>query len=110
MDITSSDLIKMIEDRRESRVNFLIIDVREYHEYEDRRIDGVDELMPLSRFQDWAEDFFNTNIDKKIIFTCRSGNRSGQVTQIFRQNGHENVSNHIGGIISYGGKTARGAI
>lgn len=110
MDVTSNDLIKMLADRSDKKIDFLLIDVREYHEYEDRRIDGVDELKPLSRFRDWTEEFFNTNINKQIVFTCRSGNRSGQVTQIFRQNGHTQVMNHIGGIISYGGKTIRGVV
>ena len=36
--------------------------------------------------------------DKPVIVTCRSGNRSGQVTDFLRQQGYTNVHNMTGGI------------
>jgi rhodanese-related sulfurtransferase len=36
-----------------------------------------------------------------VIVTCRSGNRSGQVTQFLKANGFEDVHNMSGGIIAW---------
>jgi len=108
MNVSSTNLLKMLEDRKAGEADFLLVDVREYHEYEAGRIDGVDRHLPMSSFSEWGEEFFNNNMDKKIIFTCRSGNRSGQIERMFEHNGHKNVYNHVGGIISYGGKIVRG--
>jgi rhodanese-related sulfurtransferase len=62
-------------------------------------------LKPTSTFQSWSQEFLETNKEKTVIFTCRSGNRSGQVQDVFQRNGMENVINHSGGIISYSGET-----
>lgn len=108
MNISSTVLLKMLEDRKVGEADFILVDVREYHEYEAGRIDGVDRHLPMSSFSEWVQDFFNENVDKQIIFTCRSGNRSGQIERMFEQNGHQNVFNHVGGVISYAGKIVRG--
>ncbi len=39
--------------------------------------------------------------DKEVIVTCRSGNRSEQVTDFLRQNGFDNVHNMTGGILDW---------
>ena len=39
--------------------------------------------------------------DKEVILTCRSGNRSGQVTNLLQQNGFDNVHNMQGGILAW---------
>ncbi|MCB0179289.1 MAG: rhodanese-like domain-containing protein, partial [Anaerolineae bacterium] len=39
--------------------------------------------------------------DKTVILTCRSGNRSGQVTDFLRNNGFDNVHNMTGGIVAW---------
>jgi len=36
-----------------------------------------------------------------VILTCRSGNRSGQITDLLRQNGYDDVHNMAGGILSW---------
>jgi rhodanese-related sulfurtransferase len=62
-----------------------IIDVREREEYDEIRIKGS-KLIPLSEFSrreaeiDWS---------KKVIFVCRSGNRSGFVAARLANIGHE---------------------
>ncbi|MBD3831387.1 MAG: rhodanese-like domain-containing protein, partial [Arcobacter sp.] len=102
----SNELIELLEKRKNGEVDFVLIDVREEMEYKMGYIDGVDMLRPTSSFNDWARDLLTKLQYKKVIFTCRSGNRSGQVAQIFRANGHNGAINHRGGIISYGGKIA----
>jgi rhodanese-related sulfurtransferase len=39
--------------------------------------------------------------DKEVIVTCRSGNRSAQITDFLRQQGFDNVHNMDGGILAW---------
>ena len=106
--ISSEDLVRLLEARERSEVDFLLVDVREPMEYEMGHIKGVNMLKPTSQFQSWAQTFFDEyNGQKPVIFTCRTGSRSGQVTQIFNGNGFKRAINHAGGIVSYGGDIER---
>jgi len=104
-DINSLELISLLESREKGDIDFLLIDVREQYEYDAGHIKGVDLLKPTSSFQTWAEEVFNDNQDKNIIFTCRTGSRSGQVQNVFKSNGHDKAINHYGGIVTYSGDT-----
>ncbi len=106
--VQSEELEVLLKEREAGNVEFILVDVREQYEYEHGHIKGVDLLKPTSTFQSWAEDFFNENKDKTVIFTCRTDNRSGQVQQVFRQNGMNNVINHAGGIVTYRGEIVKG--
>jgi len=105
--VSSEDLEKLLKAREEGSVNFLLVDVRENMEYEAGHLKGVDMLKPTSTFQQWGEQLLNESKDKTIIFTCRTGARSGQVQNVFKSNGHENVINHYGGIVSYRGEVEK---
>ena len=102
--VSSSELETLLKAREEGKVAFVLVDVREDMEYKMGHIKGVDLLKPTSTFQQWAQEFFDTHKDKYIIFTCRTDNRSGQVQNVFAQNGHSKTLNHIGGIVSYRGE------
>jgi len=102
--VTSSELEVLLKEREAGNADFLLVDVREQMEYDDAHIKGVDMLKPTSTFQSWAEEFLNNNRDKKVIFTCRTGSRSGQVQAVFQQNGMAGAINHSGGIMSYRGE------
>ena len=106
--VTSVELEKCLEKREAGEINFLLVDVREQMEYDHQHVKGVDLLNPTSTFQSWGQNFFDTNREKTVIFTCRTGSRSANVQRVFKQNGMENVINHYGGIVSYDGETARG--
>ena len=101
--VSSSELEILLEERESGNADFILVDVREMMEYDSGRIKGADMLKPTSTFQSWSEEFLQENKEKTVIFTCRSGNRSGQVQNVFRQNGMENVINHSGGIMGYRG-------
>jgi len=103
-DINSDELQILLEARDEGKVDFLLVDVREDMEYEMGHIKGVDMLKPTSSFQQWAQELFNETQDKKVIFTCRTGSRSGQVQHVFKQHGHRGALNHFGGIVTYYGE------
>jgi rhodanese-related sulfurtransferase len=106
-DINSEELYQLLKAREEGKVDFVLIDVREQVEYDMGYIKGVDILKPTSTFKQWGESVFKQTENKTVIFTCRTGNRSGQVTSVFAQSGHKNSLNHSGGIVTFRGETAR---
>jgi rhodanese-related sulfurtransferase len=105
--VSSEELIALLTTRENGQIEFLLIDVREDMEYNAGHIKGVDMLKPTTSFQQWGQELFNATQDKTVIFTCRTGSRSGQMQNVFSQNGHKNVINHYGGIMSYRGDTER---
>jgi rhodanese-related sulfurtransferase len=102
--ISSTELDALLKAREAGEVDFLLIDVREDMEYTMGHIKGADMLKPTSTFQQWGQALFDEVADKTVIFTCRTGNRSGQVQNVFKRNGHTKVINHSGGIVSYRGE------
>ena len=74
-----------------------VLDVREQIEYDEKHIPGVT-LLPMSEIQSRLDEVPK---DKEVIITCRTGNRSGQVTQFLTQNGYDNVHNMQGGIVAW---------
>ena len=74
-----------------------LIDVREQWEYDDAHIPGVT-LIPMNEVPNRLDEI---PTDKEVILTCRSGNRSGQVTEYLRQSGFDNVHNMAGGIVAW---------
>ena len=106
--ISSAELEMLLKQREEGEADFLLVDVREMMEYDSGHIKGVDLLKPTSTFQSWSQEFLEENKDKTVIFTCRTDNRSGQVQNVFKQNGMGKVINHRGGILSYTGEIERG--
>ena len=74
-----------------------VLDVREQYEYDEKHIPGVT-LLPMSEIQNRLDEVPK---DKEVIVTCRTGNRSGQVTQFLSQNGFDNVHNMQGGIVAW---------
>lgn len=74
-----------------------VLDVREQYEYDEKHIPNVT-LLPMSEIENRLNEIPK---DKEVIVTCRSGNRSGQVTQFLTQNGFDNVHNMQGGIVAW---------
>jgi len=72
-----------------------LIDVREQWEYDEGHIPGVT-LIP-----EVPNRLTEIPTDKEVIVTCRSGNRSGQITDYLRQQGFDNVHNMSGGIVEW---------
>ena len=78
----------------QGRADMVILDVREQSEYDAGHIAGV-KLIPMNSVANRLNEIPK---DKPVIVTCRSGNRSGQVTEYLRTQGYSNVHNMIGGI------------
>ena len=102
-EINGQELEYLLSERKNERVEFLLIDVREEYEYNEKRIAGVDYLVPLS-------DFFNKVLDiedyksKHIIAKCKLGGRSAQAQMQLKLLGFEKVINLAGGITNYKGE------
>src|SRR5690606_5954425 len=79
------------------RDDVLVLDVREQWEYDEGHIPGVT-LIPMAEVSQRLDDI---PAAKTVIVTCRSGNRSGQVTDYLRQQGFDNVHNMDGGILAW---------
>ena len=77
--------------------NVLVLDVREQWEYDEGHIPGVT-LIPMGEVSSRLGEI---PTDKEVIVTCRSGNRSGQITDFLRQQGYDNVHNMTGGILAW---------
>ncbi len=101
--IDSEELNTLLQERDEGKADFILVDVREDMEYNMGHIKGVDMLKPTTSFQEWALALLNETKDKTVIFTCRTGSRSGQVQNAFKEHGHNGVLNHFGGIVTYRG-------
>ena len=103
-EINGQELEYLLSERKNGRADFLLIDVREEYEYNQKRIVGIDYLIPLS-------DFFNKvrQIEdyksKHIIAKCKLGGRSAQAQMQLKLMGFKSVINLAGGISHYRGDT-----
>ena len=103
-EINGQELEYLLLERKNERAEFLLIDVREEYEYNEKKIVGVDYLVPLS-------DFFNKvkviedYKTKNIVVMCKLGGRSAQAQAQLKMMDFNNVINLSGGITYYNGKT-----
>lgn len=81
----------------QDEANVLVLDVREQYEYDESHIPGVT-LIPMGEIPNRLSEI---PTDQQVIVTCRSGNRSNQVTEFLRQQGYTNVHNMEGGILAW---------
>lgn len=102
-EINGEELEHLLLERKSNRADFLLIDVREEYEYNEKRIVGVDYLIPLS-------DFFNkvqvieAEKPRTIITKCKLGGRSAQAQRQLKLMGFDRVINLSGGITEYKGE------
>jgi ferredoxin-thioredoxin reductase catalytic subunit/rhodanese-related sulfurtransferase len=105
--LDGDDIISLLEARELGMVNFILVDVREWMEWNQQRIVGTDYLIPTT-------SFYNQLIqieDKKDIPTilyCFTGSRSAYCQKVIQDMGWKQVSNFTRGIISFQGNTTSG--
>jgi adenylyltransferase/sulfurtransferase len=89
--------VKKKQDRGEK---FLLLDVREPHEYQIARIPGST-LIPLGQLPARLGE-----LDKnaEIVAHCKMGGRSQQAVDLMKANGFSNVRNMTGGITAWSDK------
>ena len=89
--------VKEVKDKLDRGDQFVLIDVREPHEYQIAKIAGA-RLVPLGQVPQHLNEF-DKNAD--IVIHCKSGMRSAKACGIFRQAGFEHVRNMKGGILAW---------
>jgi len=80
--------------------DFLLIDVREPHEYQIARIPGA-KLIPLGELPKRLNEL---NPEADIVAHCRSGARSQKAVDLMKQSGFKHVRNMTGGILAWSDK------
>ena len=80
--------------------DFVLIDVREPHEYQIARIPGA-RLIPLGELPKHLNEL---NPDADIVAHCKTGGRSQKAVDLLKQNGFRHVRNMTGGITAWSDK------
>lgn len=89
----SATALKAMLDAEE---DFLLLDVREPHEYEDANLGGLS--VPLKTLPNRLREI---DRDKRIIVHCHSGQRSKQAIRLMQEQGYQNLYNLKGGIVAW---------
>ncbi len=92
-EITPIELKKMMEQRKP----FVLIDVREPHEYDICRIPGS-HLIPLGEV---PRRMHELNSADEIVVHCRSGARSAKAVEFLMKSGFRKIRNLKGGILAW---------
>ena len=79
---------------------FVLVDVREPHEYQICRI-PTSKLIPLG---DLPKRVSELDKDAEIVAHCKSGVRSAKAVDLLKQSGFRNVRNLKGGILAWSDK------
>jgi sulfur-carrier protein adenylyltransferase/sulfurtransferase len=98
----SSDAIDAIElkQKLDRGDNFVLLDVREPHEYQIARIPGS-RLIPLGELPKHLNEL---EPDADIVAHCKSGGRSQKAVDLLKANGFKHVRNMTGGITAWSDK------
>jgi rhodanese-related sulfurtransferase len=88
--------VEELDRLRKQKANFVLLDVREPHEFEICNLGG--KLIPLKTVPARLAE-----LDKNahIVVHCRTGGRSAQAVQVLRGAGFENAWNVQGGILAW---------
>jgi rhodanese-related sulfurtransferase len=86
------------QTRDEVAAGALLIDVREQHEWDAGHLPAAKHI-PMGEIPNRIAELPR---NRKIIFTCRSGNRSGTIKDyMIDEHGYTDVHNHLGGILAW---------
>ncbi|MCC7156937.1 MAG: molybdopterin-synthase adenylyltransferase MoeB [Bryobacterales bacterium] len=89
-----------VKARMDRGEHFILIDVREPHEYQICRIPQA-QLIPLGTVPSRLGEF---DKNAEIVLHCKSGVRSGKAQAIFKEAGFTHVLNMKGGILAWSDK------
>jgi sulfur-carrier protein adenylyltransferase/sulfurtransferase len=92
-EITAAEVKGMMDGRKP----FVLIDVREPHEYQICRIPGS-KLIPLG---DVPKRMHELNSADEIVVHCRSGQRSAQAVELLIKAGFRKIHNLKGGVLAW---------
>jgi phage shock protein E len=81
----------------QDRSDVVMIDVREPYEFDAGHVADTT-LIPMGEVPARLAEIPK---DKTVVLVCRSGNRSGQVTEYLKGQGYSNIHNMEGGIVAW---------
>ena len=89
-----------LKERLDAGADIDLIDVREPFEWRIFNLgDYGAKLMPMNELEGRLDEL---DPDREIVFYCRSGARSGNVTSYLRQKGFDRARNLTGGVLAWG--------
>ncbi|MCG3197378.1 MAG: putative adenylyltransferase/sulfurtransferase MoeZ [bacterium] len=88
-----------LKAKLDAKEDFLLLDVREQHEYDIARIPGAT-LLPLSVIQQRVGEL-EDHKGREIVIHCKMGGRSMQACQFLQSQGFSKVVNVAGGITAW---------
>ena len=90
--------VQALKTKMENKEDFVLIDVREQHEYDEYNIGA--QLIPLGQIPEKLGEL-EAYKNKEVILHCRSGARSGRAQQFLMSKGFQNVLNVTGGVLAW---------
>jgi sulfur-carrier protein adenylyltransferase/sulfurtransferase len=89
--------VKELAEKLKKKEKFVLVDVREPHEYQIAKIPGS-KLIPLGEVADRAKELDTAD---EIVVHCKSGMRSAKAIQVLQQLGFRKLKNVKGGILAW---------
>lgn len=105
--LDGDEIIALLEARELGMVDFNLVDVREWMEWNNQRIAGTDYLIPTTSFYNSLGQIEDQK-EKPTILYCLTGSRSAYCQTVLKDMGWKQVSNYTHGIITYNGDIASG--
>lgn len=93
--------VEEVKGRLEKGEDFILLDVREPHEWEISDIPEATHHIPKSEI---LEHLGELDTARDIVVYCKTGGRSADVTMILREHGYTRVKNMLGGINAWATK------
>jgi rhodanese-related sulfurtransferase len=90
--------VQELKERLDAGTAPKIIDVREVHEYETDHIDAENIPMGIVPLRVAELEGYK---DQELVICCRSGGRSGQITNYLKGQGFSGVRNLAGGMLAW---------
>jgi len=98
-EVTVEELKRAIDEGRKP----FLLDVREPHELRLSKLD-YDAHIPMDLVEARLAEL---DPDAEIVVICRTGNRSGTITELLRSKGFANAKNLVGGMNAWAKKIDR---
>jgi rhodanese-related sulfurtransferase len=105
--LDGDEIQSLLEARELGMVEFNLVDVREWMEWNQQRIVGTDYLVPTTSFYQ-ALSQIEEQKEKATILYCLTGSRSAYCQNVMLDMGWKQVSNYTAGIIAYHGEIESG--
>ena len=105
--LDGDELESLLEAKNLGFINFTLVDVREWMEWQQMRIVGTDALVPTTSFYE-ALSQIEDKKEEPIVLYCLTGSRSNYCMNAMKQMGYTQISNLTYGIVSFHGDKESG--